>query len=71
MEVRSTDNTTPSRRDLMDSQSGSQSVSQAVGDSLVWVHAGVVVRILPHSSSLGVVVGRVGIQIPQVLERIQ
>ena len=55
----------------MDSQSGSQSVSQAVGDSLVWVHAGVVVRILPHSSSLGVVVGRVGIQIPQVLERIQ
>lgn len=37
------------------------------GHSLIRVHASVCVRILPHSSSLWIVVGRVWIQIPQVL----
>ena len=37
-------------------------------DLLVWVHARVGVWVFPHGAGLGVVVGRVGVQVSQVLE---
>lgn len=36
---------------------------------LLWNHARVGIRVLPHGTSLGVIVGRVWIQISQVLTR--
>ena len=42
--------------------------SESEGGVLVIVHARVGVRVLPHGAGLGVVVGRVGVEVSQVLE---